>query len=138
MACRQVRGGAVMSIHIPPAHIQHVLAQHPDLCIDGLRYVSTSSNSCYSDARFPERRAMFMKPEYLQQIVTACEYLNHFELDKRSGSYGLKHLMETWGRKNGLASYVTNGSAILAAILSGYQIVRTKYPSPNCTFRRPK
>jgi len=127
-----------MPIHITSAHIQRVLAKHPDLCIDGLRYGSTSPNSCYTDARFPERRAMFLEPEYLPHIVTAYEYLNHFELYKRVGSYGLKHLMENWGRANGLASYVTNGCAILAAILAGYQILRTSYPSPNCTFRRPK
>lgn len=123
---------------IDPAHIRRVLAQHPDLCIDGLRHKSTTPNFCYGDDRFPERRTLFMEPAYLRQIDTAYAYLNNFEIEKRTGSYGLKHRMENWGRENGLETYVTNGCAILAAILSGYQLVRDRYPSPNCTFRRSK
>jgi hypothetical protein len=119
------------------ARLKSALAQHPDLGIDGFRHMTRRGPYPSNDAEFAERRAMFMEPEYLRQIDTAYEYLNHFDIDKHTGSYGLKHLMENWGRENGLESYVTNGCAILAAILAGYQIVRQRN-SPNCTFRSLK
>jgi hypothetical protein len=126
-----------MTIHLDPAYVSRALATCPDLCIDGLRYPCPTPDSPYGAARFPERRAMLLEPKYLRHIETAYAYLHHFELDKRIGSYGLKHVMERWGGDNGLESYVTNGCAILAALLAGYQIVRTPFPSPNCRFRRP-
>ncbi len=84
---------------------------------------------------------MFLKPKYLHQVETACEYLYHVhhsglcDMDQ-VGSYGLKHLMEDWGRKSGFADYVTNGCAILGAVLSNYAVIRER-DSPNCSFRKP-
>jgi hypothetical protein len=121
--------------------LKRKLALHPDLCIDGLRYNCHRPASPYSDARFPERRSMFLKPNYLHQVETACEYLYHLHHSRLSdmeqiGSYGLKHRIEDWGRKSGFADYVTNGCAILGAVLSGYALIHER-DSPNCSFRKP-
>jgi hypothetical protein len=52
------------------------------------------------------------------QVQTAITYLSKYAnplkgtTDSGVGSYGLKHRIERWGRKNGLEPYVTNGAAI--------------------------
>lgn len=117
-------------------HMKRVLAQHPNLSIDGWRYESLRPDSEYSDEQFPRRRAMFMEPEYQEHVATALVYLAFFEISKKRGSYGLKHDIERWGRTEGLANYVTNGCAILAALMSGYKAVRQRN-SPNCRLRIP-
>ena len=124
-----------MTTFIDPVRTQRVLAKYPDLGIDGFRHITPSGPYPSNDAEFAKRRAMLMEPKYLQHIDTACTYLCHFEIDKHASSYGLKHRMENWARENGMESYVTNGCAILAAVLSGYQLVRERN-SPNCRFRR--
>lgn len=124
-----------MTTFIDPAHTQRVLSKYPDLGIDGFRHITHRGPYPSNDAEFAERRALFLVPKYLQQIDTAYAYLQHFDIDKHTGSYGLKHWMERWGRENGMESYVTNGCAIVAAVLSGYQLVRERN-SPNCRFRR--
>ncbi len=111
------------------------LAQHPDLCIDGFRHTTRRGPYPSNDAEFAERRAMFMEPEYLRQICTACKYIREFGIDKGGGSYGLKHWIERWGQETGLEGYITNGCGILAAVLSGYKLVR-KRNSPNCRFKK--
>ena len=122
-----------------PLHsrVAAVLAKYPDLCIDGLRYQSRTPGSCYSDARFPARRELFFKPGYLRQIQTVLAFFGHVVMDDGLGSYTLKHIIERWGHEHGLESCVTNGCAILGAVLAGYQVVRQRN-SPNCTFRSSK
>lgn len=121
--------------NIAPFRIEHALSQQPALCIGGFRHDTSSQNSPFSNENFPKYRAQFLEPEYLSQIDTACEYLRHFEIDKKSGSYGLKHLIERWGADVGLEPYIANGCAILAAILCGYKVVRIRN-NPNCRFKR--
>lgn len=115
--------------------LKSVIDANPELSIDGWRYNSPNPNSPYYPEQFPTRRAMLLLPRYLEQIQTSCEYLRHFEIDKRSNSYGLKHQIEQWGLSVGLASYVTNGCAIAAGLLSRYAAVRERN-SPNCRFKR--
>lgn len=117
-------------------HMKKVLDQHPDLSIDGWRYGNCKPDSLYGDTQFPSRRAMFMDMEYLSQIATAYEYFWHFDIHIKAGSYGLKHRIEKWGGAEGLEHYVTNGCAILAALMSGYEAVREPN-SPNCRFKLP-
>lgn len=116
--------------------MMRVLDQHPDLSIDGWRCRNCKPDSVYGDKQFPERRAMLMDMEYLTHTATALEYFWHFDIHIGAGSYGLKHAIERWGRNEGLADYVTNGCAILAALMSGFEVVRLPN-SQNCRFRLP-
>lgn len=115
--------------------IKQALANHPDLCIDGFRSEIHLLNSPYSDANFPSRREMFFEPEFLHHVVVACAYFSIFEIDEKWGSYGLKHDIERWANEFGLGRWITNGCAILAASICGYDVVREE-DSPNCRFRR--
>ncbi len=117
------------------ARIQAVLDQQPALTVDGFRFNTGKGLYPNTDEELAERRAMLLQPEYLAYLDTAIEYFRHFEIDKKAGSYGLKHCIENWGYSVGLSHYVPNGCAILAASMSGYKIVRERN-SPNCKFRR--
>lgn len=58
------------------------------------------------------------------------------EQSKRSGlsSLALKHAVEQWLRANGQPDYISNGSAIAAAYLAGFDVRQTPYQdSPNAT-----
>ncbi len=123
-----------MNLHADPANVQKTLIALPDLCIDGFRHYTRRGAYPSTQEEFAKRRAMFLDPEYLSQIATACAYLNLFTIDRKDGSYGLKHTVERWGREAGMQRYVTNGCVILAASMSGYRIVRERN-SPNCRFR---
>ena len=116
--------------------MSRVLDRYPDLSIDGWRCPKCGPNSVYGNRQFDARRAMFWEMEYLTHTATALEYFWHFDIHIKSGSYGLKHTIERWGRDNGLAGFVTNGCAILAALMSGYEAVRSP-DSQNCGFRLP-
>lgn len=116
------------------ASVKQALSTLPDLTIDGFRHTTRSGPYPRTNEDFAERRAMFMQSTYLEQIDTACEYFNRFDIEKRNGSYSLKHQIERWGYSVGRSDFVANGCAILAAIMSGYKIVRERN-SPNCKFR---
>lgn len=49
-------------------------------------------------------------------------------------SYGLKHVAETWGKKNGLSPYISNGAFILAMQRMCYSVMRVSPGSPNAFF----
>ena len=117
------------------ARVKAVLEQHPDLSRDGFRFDIYASGSPYSNENFPENRAALLNPWHQEQIATVCEFLKQDEIRKRDGSYGLKHAIERWGNEAGLCGYITNGCAIVGALLSGYTVVREKN-SPNCRFKK--
>lgn len=61
------------------------------------------------------------------QVKTASGWLDQFATPaKRArfgvGSYGLKHEMESWGRRVGLEPYISNGAAIEAVRRKGWPI----------------
>jgi hypothetical protein len=58
----------------------------------------------------------------LEQVATAIEYLLTFGLDGPTDSYEVKHLAEYWGRRNGMAPYVSNGAMIVASCYLGFAI----------------
>ena len=128
--------GPIMTTSANVAHLQQALATQPDLAISGFRHRTRKGQFPSTDAEFAEHRAQFFQPECLRQIETACRYYREFGIDKRDGSYGLKHRIERWGQSRpGLVGYVTNGCAILAAVMCGYKPVRWK-DSPNCRFKK--
>lgn len=117
-------------------HMMRVLDQHPDLSIDGWRYRNCKPGSVYGDKQFSVRRAMFMEMEYRIHVSTALEYFWRCRVPTWAESFWLKHEIERWGNTEGLAVYVTNGCAILAALMSGFEAVRSP-DSPNCRFKLP-
>lgn len=50
-------------------------------------------------------------------------------INKRFGSYGLKHRAEDWA-----GSYITNGAFIVAALQAGYVMQPHGFGSPNGSF----
>ena len=105
----------------------------PDLTINGFK-CKEASKKIITAPTFEDLRCAFYDPVHLDQINTAGIFLLTCDISME-GSYGVKHSMERWGRVNGGVSYVTNGCAIVAAKLDGYQIIRIAN-SPNCYFSK--
>ena len=108
-----------------------MLDQNPDLSANGWRYKGSRHDPEMPEERFQQFRFALTTPDGIAQIETACQYLRQFGPSPRNGSYGLKHDIEYWGSDVGLEPYVSNGAAIVAAILCGYRIKRERN-SPNC------
>jgi hypothetical protein len=76
----------------------------------------------YAGAAFERQRNAFDANE----VATAIAFLRRFKPTKtvRSGvrSYALKHSAEIWGRRNGMAGYVSQGELIAAALYLGFKI----------------
>lgn len=118
------------------ASVMQALSTQPELAVDGFRHVTRHGPFPPTEAEFAASRAKFLDERYLRQIETACAYYRGFGIDTRSGSYGLKHRVERWGASQaGLVGYVTNGCAIVAAVMCGYKVIREKN-SPNCRFKK--
>jgi hypothetical protein len=126
------RGWEMISLpQISRAEVQQVLDQNPDLSANGWRYKGSRHDPEMLEERFQQFRFALTTPDGIAQIETACRYLHLHGPKTRNGSYGLKHDMERWGQSVGLAGYVSNGAAIVAAILCGHGIERERN-SPNC------
>jgi hypothetical protein len=109
--------------------IRKVLAQHPDLCYHGFRYMMT-------DEQFAESRADLLTPKVGLEIETAVAFIaiacRKGYTHRMRSSYSLKHAAELWGRHVGLEPYVANGSLITAALILEVPFTRWDYSSPNC------
>lgn len=101
-----------------PDEVQAVLAQHPDLTPTGLG----------TDGRPPSA-------DFFRQVAAGVKWLSRTDTARRvvekRGSYALKHIIE-----RDVGTYISNGAAIAAAAISGFEIVRTG-AGPNCRFRKP-
>ena len=93
----------------PRACIADIMAQHPQLCLNGL------------DGPWTEEKRREMLEEHAEPFRRACLLLMSVSktkmLNRNHTSYGLKHVLE---RAAGV--YVANGIAIAALIATGYQI----------------
>jgi hypothetical protein len=107
--------------------IQRILDAHPDLLKHGWR------TPC--DPITP----LEITPKIIREVETGIAYLALHQIPKTLSSYALKHHIEKWGEKNNLAPYLYNTSAIIAALLSGYEPVMPKgAPCLNCLFRKAR
>lgn len=118
--------------------VRKIMANYPDLSIDGFRYKDRQVPHPATDEVFMDRRSQLVEDYELRRIMTACEYIHKFPIEGQRpvDSYALKHRAERWGHEFGMEGYVTNGAAIVAAVLCGYSIIREKN-SPNCRFAAP-
>ncbi|MGK8893722.1 hypothetical protein [Burkholderia gladioli] len=126
---------------------REMLALHPDLSVLGWhgnpefplgharRYAAKDSVEAYMRAPSQEDRERF---DY-EQVRTALRFIEVFAvprktINRRYGSYSLKHRAEQFGAENGLSSYVANGEFILAGLLAGFKCHRRRELGPNCWF----
>jgi hypothetical protein len=97
--------------------VQRVLATYPDLGVHGF-------------AVFPP---LPPGPDFVEQVETAYGWIANAPARRRlliqRGSYFVKHRIEETTR-----TYISNGAAIAAAVLAGFEPVRSR-PSPNCRFK---
>ena len=115
----------------PADAIAKIAGDYPDLSAYGFRFASRLGWN--ENDSFAKHRAVMAKEDFADQVNTAVAYLAENGLGKH-GSYALKHRCERWGDRVGLRSYVSNGAAIVAAIMMGYMPV-IEANSPNCLFR---
>lgn len=103
----------------------------------------------WNDEERCERDREFMQtPDFVLQVITCLEALSQPRTRRstlwrieRHSSYVLKHEVERWVRENNrldLASYISNGAFITAAIIDGWTPVITKVSGPNCNFCRER
>jgi hypothetical protein len=111
--------------------LKQELSKYPDLCIEGFRYNPRDPIDWCTDPEFSTSRAELLTPWRIEGIEITCAYLQCNSIDKKQGSYGLKHEIERW---NNHQLGIPNGCAILGAILSGYKIDPIKN-NPNCKFK---
>lgn len=93
----------------------------PQLCEYGLRRPPKSN---------------LASPVRADQVETAIEFLRMFRPIKKGSycSYYLKHEAESWGHRNGMCNYVSNGALLWAALHLGLTVDEywDRYPtSPN-------
>ena len=111
-----------------------MLNQHLDLTRNGFDHSDRHGNPIPGSLHLrQEWRDYLLSQNGLAEINTACEYILSHDIPDWWGSYALKHEAERWGQRNGYSGYVSNGAAIVAAILCGFTI-RREENSPNCTF----
>lgn len=99
------------------ADVHRVLAEYPELGVHGFMVYPPLA---------PGR-------DFVDQVETACHWLAGAPARRRllikHGSYRVKHLVERSER-----TYISNGAAIVAAVLVGFRPVRSR-PGPNCRFQ---
>jgi hypothetical protein len=78
------------------------------------------SNGFYLSNGKPDPRGHYGPPQppAEEEVETALAYLRQLRPTKQANvnSYYLKHRAESWGDRNGMSSYVSNGALIAAAI----------------------
>ena len=114
--------------------IRKVLNQNQNLTRNGFDHTDHQNRPV---PNLPEERhewrAHLLSAEGLAEITTACEYILSKDIPDWWTSYTLKHAAERWGRRHGYFGYVSNGAAIVAAILCGFTILELDN-DPNCMF----
>lgn len=59
-----------------------------------------------------------------EQVATGIAALRALPLSERADAYAVKHRAEQWGRRNGMAPYVSTGAIIVAALGIGIGVHR--------------
>ena len=108
------------------------LTKHPELSLNGFPYRGFDKDDFEGLQEEHESRADLFSDDSLAQVATAIAWIDSIKMTKSAkiGSYGAKHRAETWGRENGLSSYVANGAMIVAAVYRAVVLKRVKH-TPN-------
>jgi len=93
-----------------------VLEVYPSLGYEGFRHASDN----FVDDDWSYQQSRLLMPLSQREIETTIRFLSLKHSGQSLFSGGLKHEAETWGQSVDLEGYVSNGSAIVGAILFGY------------------
>ena len=94
-----------------------VIELYPSLGYEGFRH---RCDQFFDKEDWGNQQTKLLEHQGQFEIQTTISYFIHKSADRVVFSGSLKHSAEAWGAGLGLATYVSNGSAILGAILSGY------------------
>jgi hypothetical protein len=102
-------------------HIKKALKQNPDLSAEGYCCSTFSQTSPISKAKRKESRKQLLSEWGVEQIYYAILFIRRFGVPQKheGDSRTLKMAIEYLGRRYGGYGYVSNGGAIVAAILCG-------------------
>ena len=108
---------------------EQVLDEHPRLTCRG--YDGNPDDDGY-EAKRDEIRNVTDELDIALDFLSKCSHTDSFSEKKSEHSYHLKHMME--GNTSGFGpykGYVSNGVAILAALMLDYKIKPLGYDDPN-------
>jgi hypothetical protein len=102
-------------------HIKTALKQYPCLSADGFCYSTFGQTFPASKAELKESRKQLLSECGVEQIYHAILFIRRFGVPQKheGDSRTLKLAIEYMGRRYGGYGYVSNGGAIVAAILCG-------------------
>jgi hypothetical protein len=117
-----------MSTYDFKLHLAYLVDRHQDLSANGWRF-ENRTDSWNTGANFDRSRSCMKSEDFELQVrdVTSWIRKNPSKILK-TGSYGLKHHAE-----KAAGRYCSNGAAIVAALMLGYQIKR-EGTGLNCEF----
>ena len=129
-------------MNVTKAAILATLTEHPLLSYFGWGvYNDNTVRSDKAKAELKQLRADLLEDNAVAQIERCCSWLAPIKKTKTCNpdcdSYGLKHLVERHHRKDPAvnSSYISNGSFIVAALLSGFDHKREdRGTGPNSYF----
>lgn len=122
--------------------IAHVMERFPDLSSYG--WLFTGRDQWNEEKAFQIYREEMHGESFTRQVAACLEVMGTPQprgcplAIRKSSSYAMKHKIEARIRKfqqSELASYITNGAFIVAAVIEGWEPVRWAN-NPNCTFKR--
>lgn len=114
-------------------YIAQVMAQHPELCTNGLGFSYQHFTKVENKAEFLKHREEMLSERSCREFAAAVAWLKQAtrrkNLNWRCSSYGLKAVVERWAGDH-VGKYVSNGAFIAAAFHLGYKTGRAE-DSPN-------
>lgn len=117
-----------------------VVENTPDLMDTGFRHDSFWDRNMTKEQRIERIRGgrEALKTLLFDEFKRSCEWLETAikikTFNERYGSYGLKHKVERWSKRNGINdNYVHTGAFIAAAIHMGFEC-KPIFDSPNAYF----
>lgn len=103
--------------------IDAVLAEHTDLTPYGFGLYPIGEPLVDRRDVLRRERAKMLEPNVVEQVADAIRFLDaagrQKMLNRRSTSYGWKHVAERW-----VGRYISNGAMIAAALIRGYTVKR--------------
>lgn len=107
--------------------IEELLVQEPRLTNDGLGiFDEVRKPRDQRQREFAEKRKKLSSAWGVQEFMRAIKFLSEFgqrkTINRKIGSYGLKHQAEDFFRDRGTDCYVSNGALIAAALHLGFKI----------------
>lgn len=122
-----------MDMTVTPADIRRVLDEHPQLSAHGLR----PPRSVAAQFDMSEMRSYLTDERGLDEVQRCVDWFSTAELNAKAyddspSSYSVKHVVEAQPPRR----YVSNGAAVVAALLCGVPIHDDGSPNPGLGLNR--